>query len=131
MPPRSGGAGPRIAIRFIPSSLTDEPETFQILPLRTVERDGVVRTGAPTRHESKWTARLEARREDDLLKEIGCKQPGAGTCQKPSPRRHERHRQPVDVLVTASGAGEVPALLRERGGIADDDVPYLAGGGAA
>src|SRR5439155_26176441 len=51
--------------------------------------------------------------------------------RSPFPRRHERHRQPVDVLVTASGAGEVPALLRERGGIADDDVPYLAGGGAA
>src|SRR5687767_3570040 len=107
-----------------------EPEPLQVLPFRTVERDRMVRTRSRARDQLEARTGLDARGEHDFLKEVARQEPGAGASQQPAARRDERHREPVDVLIAARRAGEVAALLRESGRVADDDVPGLPRGGA-
>src|SRR5258706_13681273 len=86
-----------------------------------------MRGGGPgPRRAPERTASFEARREHDLLEQIGGDLPGAGAGQQPSPGRDETHRQAVDVLVRARRPIDVSSLLREGRRVAHDDVPLLA-----
>src|SRR5215831_10940713 len=130
MPPRSGGAGPRIATRTIRHSPfstagSPQPHSLQILPFRAVERDRMVGAGARSRHHREWDTRVPARREDDFLEEVSAHEAGAGARQKQAARRDQSHREAVDILISPSGSFDVRSLLREGGGVADHDVPML------
>src|SRR5262249_44149720 len=108
------------------SSCPPKPHPFQILPFGAVERDRMIRSGAASPKQREADARIEARREDDLLEEIGAHEAGAGARQQEAAGCDEGHPETVDVLVAPRGSFDVRSLLRGGRRIAHHDVPLLS-----
>jgi hypothetical protein len=85
----------------------------------------MIRGRALPLRERERGAGLDARGEHDLLEKVRVDESRAGAREEPPSGCDERHRQAVDVLVSARRPLQVSALFRERGGIADHDLPGL------